>query len=74
MKKNQKNIRIGTNFVGNNKQIFVIAEAGVNHNNNLKMALKMVDIAKKSAGAWLDGIDEVLKGISSFVISSPMKG
>ena len=48
MKKNQKNIRIGTNFVGNNKQIFVIAEAGVNHNNNLKMALKMVDIAKKS--------------------------
>ena len=29
------------------------------------------DIALKSAGAWLDGVDEVLAGISAFVLSRP---
>jgi len=32
----------------NFKKIFVIAEAGVNHNGSLKKAYKLVDIAKKS--------------------------
>jgi N-acetylneuraminate synthase/N,N'-diacetyllegionaminate synthase len=36
--------------ISNEKPVFVIAEAGVNHNNKLSLALKMVDIAKK-AGA-----------------------
>ena len=31
----------------NNKKITIIAEAGVNHNGNLKNALKMVDEAAK---------------------------
>ena len=32
------------------KDLFIIAEAGVNHNNNINLALKLVDAAKK-AGA-----------------------
>ncbi len=36
--------------ISNEKPVFIIAEAGVNHNNKLSLALKMVDIAKK-AGA-----------------------
>ena len=27
---------------------FLIAEAGINHNGNLKTALKLIDVAKKS--------------------------
>ena len=45
------------NFIKLNKRkidlkshVFVIAEAGVNHNNNLSLAYKMIDVAKK-AGA-----------------------
>ncbi|MFC1570464.1 N-acetylneuraminate synthase [Candidatus Omnitrophota bacterium] len=30
------------------KKVFIIAEAGVNHNGSLKTALKMVDLAKKA--------------------------
>lgn len=40
-----KNKKIGKNF-----PVFIIAEAGVNYNNDLKIALKMVDLAAK-AGA-----------------------
>ncbi|MGE5390773.1 MAG: N-acetylneuraminate synthase [Deltaproteobacteria bacterium] len=36
--------------ISNNKQIFIIAEAGVNHNGSLAMALKLIDIAA-DAGA-----------------------
>lgn len=44
------NIRI-TNFViGKNNPVFIIAEAGINHNGSFKIAKKMVDIAK-NAGA-----------------------
>ena len=35
-----------------NKTI-VIAEAGVNHNGNLKLALKLVDIAAKSKADYI---------------------
>ena len=31
------------------KKVFIIAEAGVNHNGDIKKALKLVDIAK----TWL---------------------
>lgn len=45
-----KNIKIGNKFIGENQPVFIIAEAGVNHNGNLKIALKLIDAAV-AAGA-----------------------
>lgn len=39
--------------IGNNKPCFIIAEAGVNHNGDIKVAKKLVDVAKYS------GVDAV---------------
>jgi len=41
-------MKIGSYEIGNRKPSFLIAEAGVNYNNDLSLAFKMVDIAKKS--------------------------
>ncbi|VVC01255.1 UDP-N-acetylglucosamine 2-epimerase [uncultured archaeon] len=43
-------IAIGQREIGNGRPCFIIAEAGVNHNGKLPLALRMVDAAKK-AGA-----------------------
>ncbi|MCL6089408.1 MAG: N-acetylneuraminate synthase [Candidatus Marsarchaeota archaeon] len=43
-------IRIGAREIGAGKPCFIIAEAGVNHNGKLDLALKLVDAAKR-AGA-----------------------
>ena len=43
-----KTIKIGNKNIGIDLQVFFIAEAGVNHNGFLKIALKMVDVAKKA--------------------------
>ncbi len=44
-----KEIKIGNNIIGRDS-IFIIAEAGVNHNGSLELAKKLVDVAKE-AGA-----------------------
>ena len=41
-----KAIKIGNKNIGTGLPVFFIAEAGVNHNGSLKIALKMVDVAK----------------------------
>lgn len=43
-------IKIGKKIIGQNKKPFVIAEAGVNHNGRLDLALKLIEQAKE-AGA-----------------------
>ena len=43
-------MEIGNKKIGKDKPIFIIAEAGVNYNNKLSLAYKMIDIAAK-AGA-----------------------
>lgn len=45
-----KNIKIDNVAIGYNQPPFIVAEAGVNHNNSLKIAIKLIDEAKK-AGA-----------------------
>ena len=35
------------------RKIFIVAEAGVNHNGSLKLAKKLVDIASKSGSDYI---------------------
>ena len=41
-------IKIENKIIGEESDVFYIAEAGVNHNGSIKIAKKLVDIAKKS--------------------------
>jgi sialic acid synthase SpsE len=43
-----KNIKISRYQIDETHPVFVIAEAGINHNGSLTIAKKMVDVAKKS--------------------------
>ena len=45
-----KVIQIKDRWVGEGHPVFIIAEAGVNHNGDLDMAKKLIDVAKE-AGA-----------------------
>lgn len=45
-----KPIKIGSRLVGEGQPVFIIAEAGVNHNGDIELAKKLVDVAKE-AGA-----------------------
>lgn len=47
---NTTHLKIGDRLVGEGQSCFIIAEAGVNHNGSLDMALKLVDAAAE-AGA-----------------------
>lgn len=41
----KRNIKIGNKKIGPNQPVFVVAEAGVNHNAKLDLALKLIDAA-----------------------------
>lgn len=41
-------MKIGSSKIGIGEKVFLIAEAGVNYNNKLDLAYKMIDIAKKN--------------------------
>ena len=41
-------MKIGSKKIGPSNSVFIIAEAGVNHNNKLSLAFKMIDLASKS--------------------------
>ena len=40
-------MKIGSKKIGASNPVFIIAEAGVNHNNKLSLAFKMIDLASK---------------------------
>ena len=40
-------MKIGLKKIGASNPVFIIAEAGVNHNNKLSLAFKMIDLASK---------------------------
>lgn len=44
------NIKIGNRLIGENRPVFIIAEAGVNHNGDIRLAKKLIDAAA-AAGA-----------------------
>ena len=48
-----KKIKVGNKSIGEKKPCFIIAEAGVNHNGSIKLAKKLIDIAKEA------GVDAV---------------
>jgi len=41
-----KKIKIHNKFIGEKEPVFIIAEAGVNHNGNINLAKKLIDAAK----------------------------
>lgn len=41
-------IKIGSKTISEKSPVFIIAEAGVNHNGNLKLAKKLIDVAARS--------------------------
>jgi N,N'-diacetyllegionaminate synthase len=45
-----RKVSIGNRLIGDGEKVFVIAEAGVNHNGSLALAKKLIDAAK-AAGA-----------------------
>ncbi len=65
--------------IGNKNQVFVIAEAGVNHNNKLSLAKKMIDIASKAGADAIKfqtfSVDEIMlkKSIKPFYQSQISK-
>lgn len=48
-----RKIRIGSRWVGEHHPCFIIAEAGINHNGDIKIAKRMIDAAKRA------GVDAV---------------
>ena len=45
-----KKIRIGNKWIGGGEPCFIIAEAGINHNGDVNLAKKLIDVAEE-AGA-----------------------
>ena len=40
-----KKIRIKNRLIGTGEPVFIIAEAGVNHNGDIELAKKLIDVA-----------------------------
>ncbi len=47
--KNMKQIKLNNHIIAKGEPPFIIAEVGINHNGDIKKALKMIDVAKASA-------------------------
>ncbi len=41
----KREIKVGNRMIGTGHPVFIIAEAGVNHNGDLNLAKKLVDLA-----------------------------
>jgi N-acetylneuraminate synthase/N,N'-diacetyllegionaminate synthase len=46
MKRNGKYIKVGHKLIGDYQPCFIIAEAGVNHNGDIELAKRLIDVAK----------------------------
>jgi len=43
-----KSITIGNKTIGDGNPVFIIAEAGVNHNGDIAIAKKLIDVAHEA--------------------------
>jgi len=43
-----KKIKIGKRYIGEREPVFIVAEAGVNHNGNIELAKEMIDVAAEA--------------------------
>jgi len=43
-----KEIKVGNKIIAKNQPVFIIAEAGVNHNGDISMAKQLIDLAKEA--------------------------
>jgi N-acetylneuraminate synthase len=65
-------LQIGDRLVGEEHPCFIIAEAGVNHNGSLDMALKLVDIAAESGADAVKFQKRDLKSLyPSYLLDDP---
>lgn len=67
MKNKNKTINIGGRLVGENQPVFIIAEAGINHNGRIELAKKLVDIA---AEAGADAVKFQMRDFSTLYTDS----
>ena len=44
-KKNKVQVKIGNKYVGNGEPTFIVAEIGINHNGDIEIAKKLIDVA-----------------------------
>ena len=64
-------IQIGHRKIGSGEPCFIIAEAGVNHNGRVELALRLVDAARggkvesNSNGALIVACELILEGLHS---------
>ena len=67
-----KKIKIENNYISNNSECFIIAEAGVNHNGDLNNAILLADLAKEAgANAVKFQLYDAKEQVSKYAESAP---
>ncbi len=70
MEKNKKTLKIDTRAVGEDAPVFIIAEAGINHNGDIAIAKKLVDAA---AAAGADAVKFQMRNLDELYASGARK-
>ena len=61
--------RIGGHLIGEGQPVFIIAEAGVNHNGDLDLAHQLIDVAARS-GAGRPGQGQTFQRLRQRLIGA----
>lgn len=63
-------IKIGNKFIGDNQKVYVVAEIGINHNGDMKLAKEMISAAKLSGA---DAVKFQNYFVEDFIIDRSIK-